>query len=165
MAKRSRKAVEVQKFGGTEDLGSIKELGNDRKFHSYLSDRDFEKKNVDWDAKSIESQSETNLEQDTGYGKAVIIRNFNFNIDQDVLTRYALTTTSYPDKQILFNSVLKYIETSLWKDGMEVFPDVEPRVLIDKAWKSFEVFVAGKPMKGQRLLEQPKTLSQIVHGG
>lgn len=164
MAKRSKKTIEVKKFGGTEDLGSIKELGNDGKFHSYLSNKDFEKKDVNWDAKGIEVSSETNLEQDTGYGKTVIIRNFKFKIDSDVLTKYVVATNSYPDKQMLFNSVLKFIETSLWQDGMKVYPDVEPRVTISDFYTHFDVFVGALPNQGQRVLEKPKTLSEIVNG-
>lgn len=163
MAKR-KKVLEVQKFGGTEDLGIVKEEGNKQNFHSYLSNKEFQKEDVSWDTHSIETQSTTTLETDQGDGRAVVIRNYKFKIDAEVLTKFYLTTTQYPNKQDLFNSVVKFIELSLWRDGLQVFPDTEPRVLISDSYTEFEVFVGATPKRGEMLLEAPKTLSQLVNG-
>lgn len=164
MAKRKTKSVEVKKFGGVDDLGSVKELNNKKQFHSYLSDKDFDVPDVNWDAKSVEAESTTTLEMDQGGGGALIIRDFKFKIDPTALTECFIATQTYPDKQMLFNSVVKFIEASLWQDGLKVFPDVEPRVLINENYTEFDVFVGSVPQKGQRLLETPKTLSQLVNG-
>lgn len=164
MAKRSKKAVEVQKFGGVDDMGSVREEGNFNTFKSYLSNEESSHSNVNWDAKSVEAQSETHLEDDEGHGHAVILRRFQFKINPDELTRHVLTTGGYPSKQDLFNSVFKFIEIKLWNDGLKVFPDQDPRVIVDDHYRSFDIFVASIPQKGQRLQEEPKTLSELVHG-
>ena len=116
------------------------------------------------DIRSLETASKTHLEDDEGTGQAVIIRRFEFKLNPDELTRHVLVTGSYPNKQDLFNSVLKGIEITLWKDGLKVFPDQDPRVIVDDHYTKFEVFVASIAQKGQRILETPQTLSQIVHG-
>ncbi len=163
MAKRT-KTQEVKKFGGIEDLGVVREEGNTKQFHSYLSDRDFSVPDVTWDAKSVEAESTTNLEQDTGDGHPVVIRDFKFKIDANELASCFLVTGTYPDKQMLFNSVVKYIEMSLWQDGLQVFPEVEPRITISDNYTEFDVFIGAIAQKGQRFAETPKTLSQIVNG-
>lgn len=162
--KRAPKVAEVKSFGGVEDLGVIREEGNDKAFHSYLSDKDYQSKDTTWDAKSIETSSKTNLEQDEGYGREVVIRNFKFKIDPNEVAKCFMVTNTYPDKQMLFNSVVKYIESSLWRDGLKVFPDVEPRVVINDTYSEFDVFVGSIPQRGQVILERPKTLSQLVNG-
>lgn len=116
------------------------------------------------DIRSLETASKTHLEDDDGTGQAIIIRRFEFKLNSDQLTSFVLATGSYPTKQDLFNSVLKGIEITLWKDGLKVFPDQDPRVIVDDHYTKFEVFVASIPQKGQRILETPQTLSQIVHG-
>lgn len=164
MAKRSKKTLEVKSFGGVDDLGSVREENNFTPFTSGMSGEKHVESNVNWDAKSLETQSDTHLEDDDGYGQAIILRNFTFKIDPSELTRHVLTTGGYPGKQDLFNSVYKFIETALWTDGLKVFPDQDPRVIIDENYTKFDIFVASIPQKGQRLLETPQTLSQLVHG-
>lgn len=165
MAKRSKKALEVAKFGGVEALGTVKEQNNYTAFKSGLSDAETVVPNVDWETQSVEAKSETSLESDEGHGQAVVIRHFKFNIDPNELVRCVTITGAYPGKQTLFDSVKKGIEVSLWRDGLKVFPDQEPRILVDEHYRSFEAFVAAIPAKGHMLHETPHTLSQLVHGG
>ena len=137
---RRKKALDVAKFGGTEKLG--KAVVND---HEHEVD-------------SIETQSKTTLEQDRGVGGAAIIRCFTFGINP-----LAFKETK-PSKQDLFNSHIKGIETMLWRDGMTVMLDVEPRILFDPKAMIYKIFVGARPAKGHILKEIPQTLRQIVHG-
>jgi len=134
-----KKTIDVAKFGGVEELGGVK-----TDYHHDLS--------------GIEVKSDRNLEDDKGEGNAVIIRQFKFALNPQVWHEVK------PDKQALFNSHLKGIELALWKDGMKVFSDSEPRVSIDAQTGTYSIFVAAQPMKGHILKERPQTLSQIAHG-
>lgn len=141
MAKRIKnKTFEVQKFGGTSDLGAASMHGS---MH---------------DVKDIEVQSQTKLESDEGHGNAAIIRTFVFGMNPQAFKEYQ------PTKQELFNSHHKGIEVALWKDGMKVMPEVNPRVLIEPEKMRYRIIVGAKPMKGHLLREKPMTLSELAHG-
>ncbi len=139
MAKK-QKTVEVQKFGGTEALGTIKKDGYDH------------------EVSNIEAQSKTHLEMDEGHGSPVVIRCFEFAMNPEAI-KYA-----QPNKQTLFNSHYKGIEMALWKDGFKVMPDVQPRVLIDEEAMRYKIFVGARIARGHILNVNPLTLTQIAHG-
>lgn len=136
-----KKSIEVQKFGGTEGLGT-----------THVND-------YAHDVQSIEAQSKTHLEDDVGHGEAAIIRMFEFGINPEAFKLHP------PTKQDLFNYHHKGIEVALWRDGMKVIPEVNPRVVINEEKMTYRIFVGAKPMKGHFLREQqqPKTLSQLAH--
>lgn len=129
---------DVEKFGGKEDLGQVNLHG-----HSH-------------DAASLEVKSETNLEQDEGFGDAAIIRRFTFGVNPEAFKQHV------PTKQELFNAHYKGIEVALWRDGMKVMPDVTPKVVLEN--NRYHIFVGAKPMKGHMLMHKPQTLKEIVHG-
>lgn len=137
MAKRKTKFKDVAKFGGTEELGSVNLHG-----HSH-------------DAASLEVTSDTKLEHDEGHGEAAIIRRFTFGANPEAFAKHT------PTKQELFNAHYKGIEVTLWRDGMKVMPEVEPRVVVKG--NKFHIFVGAKPMKGHILMQRPQTLSEIAH--
>ena len=138
MAKR-QKVTEVAKFGGVEDLGGVKTD------HAY-------------DLKDIEVKSKTNIEDDSGFGGAAIIRMFEFGINPEAWKQHQ------PTMQELFNAHYKGIEVALWKDGLKVLPDVNPRLVVDSTNMRYRIFVGAQPMKGHILNEKPKTLKELVHG-
>lgn len=140
MARRVNKTVQVNKFGGVQSLGETE-------MHGYGHD-----------IKDIEVESKTKLEQDEGYGNAAIIRCFEFGANPEAFKEYQ------PTRQELFNSHHKGIETALWRDGMKVMPDVNPRIVMDQKTGRYRIFVGAQPMKGHILHERPQTLSEIAHG-
>ena len=142
MARRINKTEEVQKFGGTEDLGQVD-------LHGYAHD-----------AKSIEVQSSTKLEQDEGSGNAAVIRCFEFGINLEAFKQHK------PTKQELFNSHAKGIEISLWRDGLKVIPDVTPRIVVNEKDMKYQIFVGAQPNRGHILPYdvKTKTLKEIAHG-
>lgn len=139
MAKKA-KTQEVSKFGGSEKVLDTT-IGRDP-----------------YEFSSMEAESETKLEHDEGHGAAIIIRCFKFKFNPTVLAQYV------PTKQELFNAHHKGIELALWKDGLTVWPDVDPRIKINEQDMSYEIFVGAKPSRGQTLLQETQTLSQIAHG-
>lgn len=142
MAKK--KASDVQKFGGTEELGDIKVadgLGT-----------------TDYSLSNVEAKSETKLEHDEGHGDAVVIRQFTFAMNMETFKEVR------PNRQQLFNHHVKGIEIALWKDGLKVFSDVPPRLTIDEKNMRYSIYVAAKVARGHILTTQPKTLSQLANG-
>ena len=156
MARRI-KELSVQKFGGVDDHGSLREEGI-QQFESGMTGEKSLHANVNYDVKSIETESQTKLEHDEGYGNAVIIRAFEFGVNPEAFKQHK------PTKQELFNSHYRGIEVALWKDGMKVMPDVNPRITLAPEGNKYTIFVGAMPAKGHLLREEPKTLSQIVHG-
>lgn len=135
-----KKTLDVQKFGGTESLGTTKMNG------------------FDHDVQTVEAQSKTKLEHDEGYGNAAIIRCFEFGMNPESFKLYQ------PTKQELFNSHFKGIEVALWKDGLKVIPEVNPRIVVEEKEMKYKIFVGAAPMRGHILRERPRTLSEIAHG-
>ncbi len=113
--------------------------------------------NTPWQSQDLASKSETHLEDDLGSGEAAIIRVFEFAASPEAFRAHT------PTRQELFNYHSKGIEVMLWKDGMTVMPDVDPKVTINEKQTKYRIFVGAKPMKGHTLHERPQTLSQIVH--
>lgn len=146
MAKK-RKVKEVAKFGGVDELGTIKS-----DLHSPFVEQTY-------DASTVEAKSEqTHLEDDRGEGEATVIRCFTFGINPQVFLEQR------PTKQDLFNHHLRGIEATLWKDGLKVFDDVAPRLTFDNKNLQYSIFIAARPRNGYLLHERPQTLSQIAHG-
>jgi len=152
--RKTQKAHEVSKFGGVDNLGSIREEN--------VSDAPVS--NFNTDLQSLEVKSDTNIESDDGHGKAAIVRMFEFGINPEAFKRYKDATGKSPSKQELFNSFYKGIEVALWRDGLKVIPEADPKVVIDSKNGKFRIFVGAEPMKGHILREKPQTLKQIVHG-
>lgn len=110
----------------------------------------------EWLAQTLSTESETHLEDDEGTGDAAIIRMFEFKVNPEAFKQFT------PTEQELFNTHYKGIESLLWRDGMKVMPEVEPRLTFSKNKKMYRIFIGAKPMKGHLLTEKPKTLSEIA---
>jgi hypothetical protein len=141
-----RKLNEINKFGGTKELGSMVEKDA----------VDAPVKDIHWSAQDIETQSETHLEDDKGIGAPAMVRMFEFAVNRQVFIE------RNPTKQDLFNYHIKGIEMSLWKDGLKLMTDVEPKVVMDG--DLYRIFVGAAPARGQKVFENPITLSTLIHG-
>ena len=117
-------AIELQKFGGTDDLGSGKLDGNDHELQS------------------IEVKSKTKLTDDPYEGAVAVIRRFTFGANPQAFQELL------PTKQELFNSHVKGIEIALWRDGMVFHDKVEPQIHFDQKKLQYHIFVGAKPAKG-----------------
>lgn len=137
---KRKKAFEVAKFGGIDELGEAKLNG-----HSH-------------NVQSIETQSKTTLEQDPGEGREAIIRRFTFGMNPEAFQ------SGTPTKQELFNAHIKGIEVMLWRDGMALMTEVEPRLVVNKELMQYSIFVGARPARGHILHERPQTLRELAHG-
>ena len=141
MAKQLKSKIKnVSKFGGTEKLNDVK-IGRDP-----------------YDVSTIEAQSKTRLESDTGEGIPTIIRRFQFGINPQAWKECP------PTKQQLFNYHLKGIEMALWRDGMKPHTDIEPRIVINAEKMFYQIFITAIVARGHimPLGLNPQTLSQIA---
>lgn len=110
-----------------------------------------------WDVKKGEVHSDTKLEDDKGEGRAVIIRAFDFKANPETFHQHI------PTRQELFNAHYKQIEVSLMVDGMKVFDEVAPRVMLSKDKTGYRIMVGALPARGHLLHTKPQTLTQIAH--
>lgn len=105
---------------------------------------------------TIEVQSDTKLEADQGEGDPYILRTFNFALDP------VLMKERKPNPQELFNAFSRGIEAMLWGDGLTVVSELEPRLIFTKKKTHVLIMVWAKPRMGQSILENPKTLTEII---
>lgn len=138
MAKK--KQIEVAKFGGVDELGSTKLDGHDH------------------DVSSIETQSETKLEDDKGTGRPLVIRTYTFELNSKAFKVHV------PTKQELFDGHVRGIETSLWRDGLTFAKDHEPRVLFNKKQTHYTIFVIAEPSRGNVITDNTRTLTELANG-
>lgn len=115
-------------------------------------------KDVHWNVNQIDTASETHLEDDEGYGSAAIIRRFEFGMNPEAFKIHT------PTRQELFNHHIKGIEIMLWRDGMRLMTEVEPRLVMNEKAGKYYIFIGAKPAKGHILQEQPKKLTELIHG-
>lgn len=110
----------------------------------------------EWLAQTLETESQTHLEDDEGTGDAAIIRMFEFKVNPEAFKQIT------PTEQELFASHERGIAALLWRDGMTPLDTVTPRITFSKNKKTYRIFIGAKPAKGHLLQERPKTLSQIA---
>lgn len=112
---------------------------------------------INWKGQTLNTESDINLNEDTGHGAAVVVRCFTFAVNPKEFAQHT------PTKQDIFNAHHKQIEVMLWKDGLKVFPEFNPQVRLDKNKKFYTIFVGSTPARGHLLNEKPKTLTGILH--
>ena len=110
-----------------------------------------------WEGEQIEASSETRLEDDTGTGREIVLRTFEFAINPESFKQHT------PTKQELFDSHVRGIRGMLWADGLETFEEVEPRLIFSKNKKFYRICLACVPTRGNTVLEKPQTLSEITN--
>lgn len=125
-----------------------------------------------WEAKTLEVESETTLEQDSGTGEQITLRFFTFGANAEVFKRHKPTT------QDLFNHHWRQIQVELWKDEWKPFEEVQPRFLWSTNGKDFEpyspagkqythyqIVIAATPARMGILNEKTHTLSELATHG
>lgn len=113
-------------------------------------------KEIQWEGEEITAQSNYKLEDDKGEGKAVILRFFDFAANPETF-KY-----QKPTAQQLFNTHIRGIEALLWKDGLQPFSEVQPRLLFSKNKENYRFIIPCIGGKGHVLVDSPRTLSQLA---
>lgn len=115
-----------------------------------------ESKSVQWEATGAEVHSDTNLEDDKGHGKAIVIRSFDFLASPEAFRHHI------PSKQELFTAHRIQIEGAMYADELKIYEDVPPKVMISKNKRYYRIVVAGLPWGLDRT--KIPTLSEIANG-
>ena len=95
---------------------------------------------------------------DAGVGKKLIIRVFDFNWGKKMKSQDIETIQN--DKQAFFNSHARYIKEFLWKDGLSVRDDHDPKMLFNK--KGYRIAVLCEARFGASIFDKPTTLQEIM---
>lgn len=131
---------------------------------------DNEKGMVEWEGETVQAESQTKLEQDRGTGQSVILRFFDFGANVESFKQHK------PTAQDLFNSHIKGIESTLWRDGLKPYAEVQPRLMYSVDGINYEPYnPKGKQYTHYRFIvacvpaanfassfEDTKTLSQLL---
>ena len=113
-------------------------------------------KDVQYEVSKGEVHSDVHLEDDKGVGKAIVLRHFDFSANPEAFRAQT------PSKQTLFNLHKNQIYAHLMSDGLSVFEEVSPKVMISKNKRFYRIIVAGLPF-GMNKSHIP-TLSEIANG-
>ena len=95
---------------------------------------------------------------DSGTGKKVIIRKFEFEWDDKIKPEDKMNAEY--NKQGFFNSHAKYIKDFLWKDGLSVLENQDPKMVFNK--KGYMIVVACEAKFGVSIFEKGMTLQDIL---
>lgn len=105
-------------------------------------------KDIQWHGQDIETPENTIL-QDTGTGKPIILRCFDFAINPAV---------PLPSETEIIETYTKYIDTFLWKDSLTRIQDLKLVIEKDK----FKIFATCQAKTGAVLLEKPLTIQDYA---
>ena len=94
---------------------------------------------------------------DSATGKKVIIRKFEFEWDKKVKLQDKMNAQY--NKQGFFNSHAKYIKDFLWKDGLSVLENQDPKMIFNE--KGYVIAIACEARFGVSIFEKGRTLQDI----
>lgn len=111
-----------------------------------------------WEGQEIEVKGDPLI--DSGTGKPVIIRMFQFAANPEILKKVK------PSKQELFNSHAMQIKSMLYADGLMPLEGISPTVNTSKKNEMYRIFVTCEARPGVVVAERPKTLQELtkIHG-
>lgn len=104
-------------------------------------------KDINWHAQEVEVGG--NPLQDTGTGKPIILRCFDFAINPAV---------PLPSEDEILDTYKKYVDTFLWKDSLVRIQDLKLVIEKDK----FKIFATCQPKTGAVILEKPLTIQDYA---
>ena len=110
----------------------------------------------EWVDKDLAVKADTPL-IDSATGKKVIIRKFDFEWNKN--TKPEDKMNAQYNKQEFFNSHAKYIRDFLWKDGLSILENEDPKMNFNK--KGYIIAVACEARWGVSIFEKGMTLQDI----
>ena len=114
-------------------------------------------KNTEWVDSDLAVKADVPL-IDSGTGKKVIIRMFDFNWDKKAKPEDIESIKN--DKQGFFNSHAKYIKDFLWKDGLSILENQDPKLEFKK--NGYRIAVACEARFGVSIFEKPAMLQDLM---
>ena len=109
-----------------------------------------------WDAFKIATDGVPMV--DSGTGKALILRVFEFSINQAKLKELQ-DHKIHIDKQSIFNTHWPQIRQMIWSDGLVASTDIDPRVIIGKT--KYRIFLLCEPKFNVMIADKPTNLQTV----
>lgn len=135
-------------------------MANDKSINSSSGDAyEISGKEGKWTGQEIGVNSDIPL-VDEGKGKKMILREFGFVFDPNMLQKIREKKWPAPTKQELFNSNWKQIEITLWGDGLIAMKEVEPRIIVGK--KKYKIILLCEARMGVVINDKVRTLQEIM---
>jgi hypothetical protein len=113
-------------------------------------------KDIRWEGEEVAVDSGIRLDADTGVGKAIVLRFFDFGSNLEAFKQHK------PTAQELFDSHRRGMESLLWKDGLKPYDAIEPRFMFSKDKSHYRFILACIPTLGNVLADTPRTLTQLI---
>jgi len=95
---------------------------------------------------------------DSGTGKKVIIRKFEFDWKKGLQPEDRMLAQA--NKQDFFNKHARYIRDFLWKDGLSILENQDPKMMFND--KGYVIVVATEARFGVSIFEKGTTLQEIM---
>lgn len=111
----------------------------------------------EWKEQELAAKAGTPL-IDPAVGKKIIIRKFEFEWKKGIKTEERMNAQY--NKQEFFNSHAKYIKDFLWKDGLSILENQDPKMIFNN--KGYVIVVATEARWGVSIFDKPTTLQQIM---
>ncbi len=109
-------------------------------------------KDMKWEGEEV--ATDNLVMKDEGSGQPIVLRFFEFGVNFDAFK------SRKPTAQELFNSHLNGIKSLLWRDGLEIYEAVEPRLMFSKDKRKYQFIIPCLP--SQVLVDSPQTLTQLL---
>jgi uncharacterized Fe-S cluster-containing radical SAM superfamily protein len=114
-------------------------------------------KDIKWEGEEVAAMSDTKITQDLGTGQEIVIRFFEFGVNEEAFKQHTPTT------QELFDAHRAGMEALLWRDGLKPHEAIEPRFMFSKNRKFYRFIITAVPRIGNVMVDKPLTLSQILN--
>lgn len=116
-----------------------------------------------WYGQTLEAKSEA--VHDPYTGAPVIIRQFEFAYNADMLQKIRDKKVSIPTKQELFNAHWPQIKIMLWGDGLLAIEEdiFAPKVILGT--KKYKIFLTCQPRKGVIVNDKIMSLEEVMGAG
>lgn len=110
-----------------------------------------------WFDQDLATKADTPL-IDSATGKKLIIRMFDFEWDKKMKPQEREKAKA--DKQTFFNSHARYIKDFLWKDGLSVREDHDPKMIFNN--KGYRIAVLCEARFGVSIFDKATNLQTIM---
>lgn len=158
-----KKSTTAKKKVESKEFFTEKQLKEDPKLQGPAVKGEFVTDDGAWQGQTIEVNSDTKLEQDTGEGDPIILRSYVFKANPQTFKDFKDKHGTFPPAQAIFSSHQKGIEAMLWQDGLEPAQEIAPRVIIGKKGDEYLIMVGTRVRRGHTLLQKTKTLTEIIN--
>lgn len=111
---------------------------------------------IEWEGETLQAESKTKLEEDLGTGQKVVIRFFEFGANPLAFKDYK------PTEQQLFDHHRKGIESLLWRDELQPYQEIAPRIMFSKNKTHYRIIITCIPRGLGGIVQDTQTLSQLI---